>query len=782
MSRDKLKIKVEEFKTRTSTIKGLELQIGKIREEWEEPMGPMPFPGIMELRKWDHILLNRYKPFYMPFCDLCCLCTFGKCDLSMGKKGACGLDMAGQQSRIVLLASCIGAATHTAHARDLVEKLMDRYGKDLPLNVGGEFVYVEAPHARLVCGVKPKTLEDLEEIVEYCEQQITGLLASTHTGQEGDNIDLESKVLHAGMIDHVALESADMAQISALGFPKGDPEAPLVELGLGVVDVSKPVIMCIGHNVIPTTGIVDYIVENDLSGKVEVVGLCCTAHDTSRYAPSIAKIVGPISWQLRFIRTGIPDVLVVDEQCVRTNLKEEAAKIGAIIIASSDKVCQGLPNLTDRRADEIIDLLLEDKAQGALLLNSNKVGEVAVKTAMHLAPRRLEYKRLPSIEWLTSQALRCSQCGDCERACPNMLPITEAIKDAQQGIVVKLSNIYDACISCGKCESACPQDIPIVSLISKAAEKRIKEEKFTCRAGRGAVRDTEIRKVGRDIVLGTIPGVVAFVGCANYSNGGKELAEMAEEFLRRRYIVVTSGCAAMTIGMYRDSEGKTLYEKYPGDFDSGCLANVGSCVSNSHITGAAIKIASIFAKRNLRANYMEIADYILNRVGAVGVAWGAMSQKAAAIASGCWRLGIPVIVGAHGTKYRRMLLGRRENDEDWMVYDAISGEKMYAGPVPEHLFYAAGTKEEAMVLVAKLCLRANDTAQGRAIKLTHYVDLYRRFYGSLPEDLPQLVRGESDIPITMKGEVIEYLRKKGWKEKPIPDPTLLSELVRKVEK
>jgi len=180
--------------------------------------------------------------------------------------------------------------------------------------------------------------------------------------------------------------------------------------------------------------------------------------------------------------------------------------------------------------------------------------------------------------------------------------------------------------------------------------------------------------------------VVAFVGCVNFANGGKEVAEMCTEFARRRYIAVTSGCTAMSIAMYKDEEGKTPYEQYPGDFDAGCIVNVGSCVANAHISGAAIKIASIFARRDLRGNYEEIADYVYNRVGAVGIAWGAMSQKAAAIAMGFTRLGIPVIVGPHGSKYRRMLLGRADREEDWYTYDRRTGEQVYVGAVPEHLF------------------------------------------------------------------------------------------------
>ena len=76
-----------------------------------------------------------------------------------------------------------------------------------------------------------------------------------------------------------------------------------------------------------------------------------------------------------------------------------------------------------------------------------------------------------------------------------------------------------------------------MSMLAKVGEKLSKEEKFNIRAGRGPAQDVEIRRVGAPIVLGDIPGVIAFVGCSNYPNGGKEVAEMAEEFLDRNYIV-----------------------------------------------------------------------------------------------------------------------------------------------------------------------------------------------------------------------------------------------------
>jgi acetyl-CoA decarbonylase/synthase complex subunit alpha len=780
MAKKDLVVRAKELKTNAAVVKDLEVSIGRVfQETWDEPMGPTPFPSITDLRDWDFKLLQRYKPFYLPFCDVCCLCTFGKCDLTGDKRGACGLNMAAQQSRIVLLACCIGAATHTGHARHLLEHLMDKFGRNQPIDVGGISIDVEAPITRLVTGIRPQTLSDLEEVLDYCETEITHLLAATHTGQEGSNMDFESKVLHTGMIDQVGMEVADMIQISAYDLPKADPEAALTEIGFGVADVSKPVILVIGHNVPSAVGIVDYLQDKGLHNAVEVVGICCTAIDMTRYSPSMTKIVGPISWQLRFIRSGLPDLVVVDEQCIRADALVEAQKVKTPVIASSPKNCLGLEDRTGSPAEETISDLVDGKVPGALILDPEKVGEVAVETVMAVAPKRKKFNVIPKVEEIIKAAKECTQCNECMRACPNNQPIPEAMKAAANGDLNPLADILESCVGCARCDSACPNDFPLHSFMVKAGEKSLMDEKFKIRVGRGAIQDVEIREVGGPIVLGEIPGVVALVGCANYPSGGKDVADIAEEFAKRRFIVVATGCAAMSMAMTKDEEGQTLYEKYPGSFEAGGILNVGSCVSNPHIAGAAVKIASIFAKRKLRANYEEIADYVLNRVGAVGVAWGAMSQKAASIASGFWRLGVPVIVGPHGSKYRRMLLGRKDKDEDWYVYDARTGDKVYGGPAPEHLFTSVETKEEAMVLIAKLCMRPNDTTKGRAIKLTHYIDLHKRLYGIMPDDIHLFVRSKADIPLTMRDDVVKILEQKGWKERPIPDPTLLPRLIRK---
>jgi acetyl-CoA decarbonylase/synthase complex subunit alpha len=779
VNRKNITLTLGEAKTAAGSLRDLQLSVGTLRgDQWEEKEGPTPFPSHYDLRAWDRILLSRYKPLYLPFCDLCCLCTYGKCDLSGGKKGACGIGMEAQQSRIVLLAACIGTATHTSHGRHMVTGLIKKYGRRHQLDVGGSSVGVEAPVVRLVCGIKPETLGDLEIVLDYCERQVTELLAATHTGQESDAIDFESKVFHAGMIDHVALEVADIAQISAFDFPKADPGSSLVELGLGTVDPSKPVILVVGHNVPPAIGIIDYAREMKKSSDIEITGICCTAIDLTRY-DSHAKIIGPISWQLRYIRSGLPDVIVVDEQCVRTDLLQEAQKVHAPLIATSGKNCSGLPDRSDDDPDAIVADLVSGQTPGVLILDEDKVGEVAVRTALAVMDRRKKYRSIPTPGELIELAKQCGGCQECMRACPAGMPLTASMQQAGNGDPSALAALYDSCIGCGRCEDVCRKDIPVHSAILSAADEKVRNERFNVRAGRGAIQDIEIREVGGPIVLGEIPGIIAFVGCANFTNGVEDVAEMAREFARRRYIAVASGCAAMAIGMYRNEDGQTPYEEFHGRFEAGGIVNVGSCVSNAHISGAAIKIASIFAKRNLRGNYEEIADYVYNRVGAVGIAWGAMSQKAASIAAGFWRLGIPVIVGPHGAKYRRMLLGRKDKPEDWFVYDSRTGEKIQVGPVPEHLFIAAETREEAMTLAAKLCMRPNDTSRGRSMKLANYIDLYKRHYDRMPDDINLFIRTQADIPVTMKEAIIPVLQEKGYNEQPIPNPTLLKSQVRR---
>ena len=746
-------------------------------EEKPKDVGPTPKPHILDLRYWDKKLLSRYEPIYAPVQDFCNLCTMGPCELTSNREGACGINLRTQTSRMVTIACLIGASAHSAHARHLIHYLVEKFGRDYPIDAGSE-IDIEAPNIRLVFGIEPKTIGDLEKVLNYVEQELVRILHTVHTGQEEDYLDYESKALHAGMLDHVAMEAADIAQIVAFNYPKGDPEAPLIDVGFGVLEVNKPIILIIGHNVLPARNIDDYLREHGLENEVEIAGLCCTAIDTSRYDPK-AKVVGTLSYQLRAIRSGIPDVVVTDEQCIRADTLRECAKMGIPLIATSEASARGLIDRTEDDADEIVKDLVLGRVKGALIRDPDKVGEVAVRVALDVHSKRGKASLYMSDETLRELVDKCTLCMNCVFVCPHNLRIDRAMELAKKGDFRYFEKIEDFCLACGKCEEVCPSNINIVDIIMKAAYNHMVKKTGKMRAGRGPVRDTEIRKVGQPIVMGTIPGVIAPIGCPNYPKSRKEVAEIIEEFLKRKYIVATIGCHAMDLGMYRDEEGKSLYEKYPGVFDAGGLVNNGSCVSSSHITGAAIKIAGIFAQRQLKGNFAEIADYILHRIGAAGLAWGPYSQKAWSIAMGFNRLGMPAVVGPHGSKYRRGLIGKLWKKEKWWVYDIKTRKKVNIEPCPDSLFVVAETKEEAIVQLARLCIRPADTYMGRQIKLTHYLELSKKYLGCLPDDWHLYVRTEMDLPTRMKEELLKILEdehgwKIDWKKKKIVEGPLRS--------
>jgi len=750
-------------------IKGLEnvkIYIGDVsegeEEEWE-PEGPTMKPQVQDLREWDMRLLKRYKPVYSPTDETCSFCTYGPCDLSKGKEGACGIDLRTQQARLLLFTTLMGAAAHAAHGRHILHYLIERYGRNFEIEVGPS--ELKTPNISVVLGIKPKTLGDLERAMDYVEEQLTQLLASLHTGQEGSYLDFESKALHAGMLDHVGMEVADVAQVAALNMPKADENAPLVEIGMGVIDTAKPVVMVVGHNVAGVWHIMDYLDAHDLTDKVEMGGVCCTAIDMTRCDPK-RKIVGSLSQQLKYIRTGIPDVIVVDEQCIRTDMVDEASKLHIPVISTNAKVLYGLPNRTDDPVDEIVDDLVSGREKGVIMLDFDKLGELVAKTALKIAPIRREkgYTAIPTDEELRCMVEECVGCGACQIQCPQGLSLPEAFALAKNGDLSMLEHLWDECVGCGRCEHECPKEIRILDVLQKAARKKIYEDKSVIRAGRGQISDPEIREEGRNLVLGVTPGAVAIVGCPNFPRGARELYEVAEELLQRSYIVIVNGCSAMEIARFKDDEGKSLYERYPARFIKGNLLNTGSCVSNSSITAALMKVATIFAKKQARGNYEEIADYILNRVGAVGVAWGAYSQKAQSIGLGCVRLGIPVIVGPHGVKYRRAFIGHPHRKEEWQIYDARNGEALWCEPAPEHLMLTADTKEEMLPLIAKLCIRPSDNNLGRMIKLTHYIELSEKYLGKLPDDWHLFVRSEADLPLAMKDRLLKVLEEEhGWK-------------------
>jgi CO dehydrogenase/acetyl-CoA synthase alpha subunit len=279
------------------------------------------------------------------------------------------------------------------------------------------------------------------------------------------------------------------------------------------------------------------------------------------------------------------------------------------------------------------------------------------------------------------------------------------------------------------------------------------------RVGRGPIRDTEIKDVAPGIIQGQIPGIIVFAGCPGSEEDRKEVAWMAEELIKLGYIVLSFGCSAMDLA-YTD-----IFRRYGSNFDRGNLANLGSCVSASHAIGSAIKIAAILSHRRLKGNFVEIADYILNRVGICIVGWGAHTPKALAIFTGSNRLGIPVVLGKRGYGYGHQLL---KGTSLGFVFDKRWRQMCWVGYLPEKLLCVSGSAKEALLEVIRLCMRPNDTPSGRKVKLRNYITASERLYGRPPQNVGLLVRSNYDIPEEYRDLVKEF--QPSW----VPDPTLLA--------
>ena len=386
-------------------MKNVQINIGAVvkeADEWEQEMGPCPKPGVATLRSWDHIIANRYKIMYAPADDTCTLCTYGPCDLTGNKRGACGIDQAGACGKIVLIACLMGCCAHAAHGRHLYHWCMDKFG-DMKFDMGDE-ILVDSPIYQTIMGTKPKTFKDFNEGLYYLEEEVVQLLAATHTGQESAFIDFESKALHAGMLDLLGMEICDMLQIVAYDMPRGAADAPLIEIGMGTLDQNKGVLIAYGHNLAAGAEAMIYAENNNLWDKVDIGGVCCTAHDLNRIGlgkgelkvpagiGTKPKVAGAMGWWRKMIRSGVMDCVMVDEQCVFCDVLGDAEKRKIPVIATTDKIMLGLPDRTNDSIDAIVDDLVNFKVPGVAVLDPTKAGEIGIRVAIAVKPKRAEAK------------------------------------------------------------------------------------------------------------------------------------------------------------------------------------------------------------------------------------------------------------------------------------------------------------------------------------------------------------------------------------------------------
>ncbi|MHC1566420.1 MAG: 4Fe-4S dicluster domain-containing protein [Candidatus Syntropharchaeia archaeon] len=716
------------------------------------------FPSARDLKEWDRILLERYPPIYAPPSTECTSCTLGTCDLSRGK-GACGMDLKTKCAVESLLNSCKGASVQLSHARELVNEAIKRFGKEKEISHGRNVRYPSINPSVLV-GFNVYTLEDAEKALSYGETQLAELLTSAEFGSEGDVLDLECKAFHAGSISFLAAEIAEIVKESCFGLCSSS-NAELVELpnfphfidqGVGTIDRTKPVILFAGNSILPGIETIDYVREK--GEEVQICGVGPAGLDLGRYYEG-TKNLGSALKILKVIRCGIPDVIVLGDVCINLNVREEAEKAGIPVISSSPKLCMGYEDRTEEDISKIVSNLVEGTEKGIIILDPKKVAEVAVLTSKKISETRKK-DILPKI---SEYIEKCDGCGKCEEICPNLLPLTAAVRDEK-----KLSEIYDSCLFCARCESVCPKEMPIMSLILKSAEEKMREEKYRMRPGRGTPTDLEFRDVAFAFGFGTVSGMVAIVGCAGYPGSAEEVGYMVNELVDMNYLVLTAGCTATEIASYyNQTEKKHIYEAWHSLFQIRGFLNCGSCSALSHVARGFYKYTHVIARTPINGNFVEQADYIFGKLPCAVIMWGPVTEQMYAAAAAFARMGAPVVLGPHGSKYSRFFLGNRDDRSKWWCYDGFTGRKLEVEPCPPHLIVPVETKEEALTMVTRLLFRPNDFRDGRMSKFDSYLSFYERYFKGIPDDFPLFVRAAAELPWTRKHKLLRILREKhGW--------------------
>jgi len=164
------------------------------------------------------------------------------------------------------------------------------------------------------------------------------------------------------------------------------------------------------------------------------------------------------------------------------------------------------------------------------------------------------------------------------------------------------------------------------------------------------------------------------------------------------------------------------------------------------------------------ANYAETADYNYPRQCSFVIIWGALPERAYAMAAGYARNGVPVVVGpASGLGWKRYLLGNKYDRSKWRMYDGLDGSIKEVEPSPKHLIIPVETKEEALTMGSSFFVRPTELRDMRNADLETYVDLWEQSFGDLPDDWHLFIRTDSELPPRQKVRLLKELREKhGW--------------------
>ena len=700
-----------------------------------------------DIAEWDSVLLNRYHPLYT---------SIPSTPTIMEESN---------QAKLSLQDTCKGLFKQLTFARDLLEFAIKVFGRNREIDMGSSITY-PTMNTSMLTGFYTKNLDDMDRALSYAEAQLSELLLAAYFGAESV-LEFEEKALHAGALTFLVMEIAETIKMCCFEFfnagnhpatEYSDSPPVEIEVGMGAVDRTKPVIVFFGNNFLPAWFAVEHVKANGLEDAIEICGVGAVGHDIPRFYKG-GKVLTSAVKARKVTRAGIPDVVVASETCLEFDLVGEAKRVDAKVVAYGYKAGSGLEDRSDDSVDDILKDVMENDLPGVKITIPEKAGELAVKLAIAIKQNG-KRKENYLLSELKKEASRCNSCDICTRVCPNKQAISKAMDD-----VNALAAIYDNCIFCGLCEKACPEGVPIMDLIMSAAATtgKLKGDKYLMRAGRGPMSELEWRDLTFGIILGgNGPGMINIIGCGNYPGSEREVAEMARYFLERNALVTVSGCVAADVAKYFDENG-FLFEQYIAAGVLKGLVNFGGCTAISHVPAAIYRGALVGSGYTPKANWTQIADYLYARLPVVVILWGAATEEMYAVAAGLVRSGIPVVIGPSGFKFKRYFLGDKDDRSKWWMYDGVTGEKKEVEPCPMHMLVPVDTKEEAIAMCAKLLHRPLALRDPRLASLEAENEAYKKFFGEYSDDWHLYVRSEQELHVMRRAELLRKLgQEHGW--------------------
>ena len=718
------------------------------------------FPDAADIADWDHALLERYPPLYPRPQGVCTDCDLGPCNLRDGR-GKCGLELESFMGKLSLQKACRGCMSQMIPSRDLLNYALKVWGEDKPVNMGELLTMSDAcPPIGTLSGVYVKNLRDLNRVLSYGEEQLAKLLLASHSGT-GTAADFEGMVMHAGSVLLLAMGVAEMIKVSCFGFVSAanhkideldDFPPASVAGGWASVEEGKPVIAFIGDDFLPAWCAIEQLKQNDLTEKIEICGIGAAGDDIARFYDR-CRIVAPMVRAGKAIRNGLFDVVVATNGCIPLDLLSEAERVGSKFVWVSQRGVNNLADSTDEPVGKIVDALVNGE-KAVWIRDVEKAGEVAVKVAQR-AKRTSSY--VLSDESAIEQARKCGEgCDLCFSACPNSLPLSKAVKQLSEGNWDGFFQVEKGCYFCGRCEETCPNGVGLCDIIVAAERKQANTDRFVMRAGRGPLPLTEVLQSAFSMVWGNAPGIVVILGCGDAYR--EDIGWLAYELTRRNCIVFVAGCAAAEIARnFNEKKGKYIFQQYASSIEPRSIINCGACSATS-LANTMYMYSRAAGGIPLYGAIPEVGEGSLYATFALLI-WGALPDRMYAVAAAYARLGVRTVVGpASGWTWGRYLPGNKYDRSKWWVYHGDDGRKRETEPAPEHLIIPVETKEEALTMLPRTFVTPAEMREGRAARLDLLIELYRLFYGQLPEDWHLLVRSYLDIPTRHRIRLIKLLQ------------------------